>query len=203
MEASQHKHIIISGIGRSGTTFLVKLFTELGMDTGFTPGNYPIFENCNAGLEIPLKRANAPYIVKDPRLCDYLPEVIALGKQIEHALIPVRKLEHAVKSRVSVQQRSAAMLETRKSVPGGLWDTTSDDQQQQVLAEKFYRLVHNLTVYNIPTTFLDFPRLANDASYLFEKLKPILNVDYDAFQQVFKRVADPTAIHDFDVDSRI
>lgn len=192
------KHIIITGIGRSGTTFLVKLFTELGMDTGFATNNYPIFDNCNAGLEIPLKRANAPYIVKDPRLCDYLPEIIKMGKIIEHAFIPVRQLEHAVQSRISVQQRSQHLLETRKSIPGGLWDTASADTQQQILAEKFYRLVQNLTLFNIPSTFLDFPRLATDADYLFKKISPVFELNYDNFCEAFSRVADPTAIHNFD-----
>jgi hypothetical protein len=194
-------HIIISGIGRSGTTFLVKLFTELGMDTGFTAGNYPIFENCNAGLETPLNKANAPYVVKDPRLCDYLPEIMVMGKFIEHAFIPVRKLEHAVKSRVSVQQRSQHLLQTRKSIPGGLWDVSSVDEQQQVLAEKFYRLIYNLTLFEIPTTLLEFPRLACDATYLYNKLQPVLKVSFDEFNRVFYRVADPAAIHDFDNDA--
>jgi len=193
-----NRHIIITGIGRSGTTFLVKLFTELNMDTGFDPSNYPIFENCNAGLEIPLKKANAPYIVKDPRLCDYLPEVIAMGKVIEHAFIPVRKLEHAVQSRVSVQKHSLYLLETRKSIPGGLWDTVSVDTQQQVLTEKFYRLIQGLTSFDIPCTFLDFPRFAKDADYLFGKLKLVFDLDYHHFHEVFLRVADPAAIHDFD-----
>lgn len=195
---NENKHIIISGIGRSGTTFLVKIFTELGMDTGFTPGDYPIFDNCNAGLEISLKKVNSPYIVKDPRLCDYLPEVIALGKVIEHAFIPVRKLEHAVGSRLSVQQRSLHLSEAGKSVPGGLWDVSSGDQQQSVLTEKFYRLVQNLTVFDIPTTFIDFPRFANDPIYLFEKLQPVLKVNFECFQEAYFRIADPSAIHDFD-----
>jgi hypothetical protein len=29
------RHILISGTGRAGTTFLVQLFTALGFDTGF------------------------------------------------------------------------------------------------------------------------------------------------------------------------
>lgn len=192
------KHIIITGIGRSGTTFLVKLFTELGMDTGFNPKNYPIFDNCNAGLEIPLNRENAPYIVKDPRLCDYLPDVIKMGKIIEHAFIPIRQLEHAAQSRISVQQRSLHLLETRKNIPGGLWDAASAEIQQQILAEKFYRLVQNLTSFNIPTTFLAFPRFANDVGYLFEKLNPVFDLDYNSFCETFSHVADPTAIHNFD-----
>jgi hypothetical protein len=190
-----NSHIIITGIGRSGTTFLVKLFTELGMDTGFNSGNYPIFENCNAGLEISLKKHDAPYI---PRLCDYLSEVIAMGKIIEHAFVPIRKLEHAVQSRVSVQQRSLHLLENRKSIPGGLWDTTSEHQQQQVLTEKFYRLVYELTVSNIPCTFLEFPLFATDKEYLFRNLNPVFNLDESHFSEVFDRVADPTAIHNFD-----
>lgn len=199
MSISSNKHIIISGIGRSGTTFLVKVFTELGLDTGFTPGEYPIFENCNAGLEISLKKADAPYVVKDPRLCDYLPEVVAMGKIIEHAFIPVRKLEHAVQSRISVQERSLHLLESRKSVPGGLWDSPKAENQQQVLTEKFYRLVYNLTLLSIPTTFLEFPRFAQDPEYLFAKLTPILKLEYLDFLQVFNSVSDPAAIHNFDL----
>lgn len=195
-----NKHIIITGIGRSGTTFLVKLFTELGLDTGFSPNSYPIFDNCNAGLEIPLKKPGAPYIVKDPRLCNYLPEVIAMGKRIVHAFVPIRKLEHAVKSRISVQKKSQHMLETRKSIPGGLWDSNSPETQQQVLTEKFYRLVQSLAAHDIPHTFLDFPRMANDANYLYTKLKPIFDLDYQHFCEVFNRVADPTSIHDFEKD---
>lgn len=197
-----NKHIIITGIGRSGTTFLVKLFTEMGLDTGFTQGNYPIFDNCNAGLEISLKKLGAPYIVKDPRLCDYLSEIIAKGKIIEHAFIPVRKLEHAVESRISVEKRSQYILETRKSIPGGLWGTNSVDAQQDVLTEKFYRLVQGLTTYDIPCTFLDFPRMANDVNYLFTKLKPVFDLNYHHFCEVFHHVAEPSAIHDFNYVSK-
>lgn len=196
-------HIIISGIGRSGTTFLIKLFTELGFDTGFKPGEYPIFENCNAGLEISLKKSNAPYVVKDPRLCDYLPEVIAMGRVIEHAFIPIRQLEHAVQSRISVQQRSLDMLQTRKSIPGGLWDVQNENEQQAVLSAKFYHLLYNLTKYQIPATLIEFPRLAKDAEYLFSKLQPVTDISYEAFLKAFEQVADPKAIHDFDNMSAI
>ena len=30
-------HVVISGTGRAGTTFLVQLLTHLGLDTGFDP----------------------------------------------------------------------------------------------------------------------------------------------------------------------
>jgi hypothetical protein len=66
------RHVIISGTGRAGTTFLVQLLTELGLDTGLTDSHTDIFENCNAGMEKDLREPDAPYIVKSPFLCDYL-----------------------------------------------------------------------------------------------------------------------------------
>ena len=64
-----HK-VIISGTGRSGTTFLVHLLTELGLDTGITARNWgkKYFEHCNAGLEHELLDPETPYIVKNPAL---------------------------------------------------------------------------------------------------------------------------------------
>ena len=32
-------HVIITGTGRAGTTFLMELLTNLGLDTGFNSGN--------------------------------------------------------------------------------------------------------------------------------------------------------------------
>jgi hypothetical protein len=60
---SKH-HVIISGTGRAGTTFLVQLLTELGLDTGFPDAHSQIFPNCNAGMEYDIRDPKAPYIVK-------------------------------------------------------------------------------------------------------------------------------------------
>ena len=45
--------ILITGTGRSGTTFLIKIFSFLDFDTGFNINNYKkyIFSNCNSGME--------------------------------------------------------------------------------------------------------------------------------------------------------
>jgi hypothetical protein len=45
--------ILITGTGRCGTTFLIKLFSFLNFNTGFNKDNYKvfIFSNCNSGLE--------------------------------------------------------------------------------------------------------------------------------------------------------
>jgi hypothetical protein len=57
--AAKH-HVIISGTGRAGTTFLVQLLTALSLDTGFKPGTTPVFAHCNAGMEQDIRKPNAP-----------------------------------------------------------------------------------------------------------------------------------------------
>lgn len=191
------EHIVITGVGRSGTTFLVKLLTELGFDTGFQPGEYPIFENCNAGLEFNLCMNNAPFIVKDPRLCDYLPRVVAEGKVIKHAFVPIRDLDQACKSRLSVQTRSRDILRERASVPRGLWDSTSEEEQNKVLAKKLYNLSYYLTDFEIPSTFIHFPRMIENRDYLYKKLKEAFDIDYDDFLAAFDAVVEPESVHSF------
>ena len=50
--APVHK-LVITGTGRAGTTFLVQLLTELGLDTGYAPGggSEDYYEHCSAGME--------------------------------------------------------------------------------------------------------------------------------------------------------
>lgn len=36
-ERPPRRHVVITGTGRTGTTFLVALFTHLGLDTGLLP----------------------------------------------------------------------------------------------------------------------------------------------------------------------
>lgn len=191
-------HLIISGTGRAGTTFLVQLLTEVGLDTGFETSTSNIFENCNAGMERDLRGPDAPYVVKSPFLCDDLDEIIAGGDvMIDHALVPIRDLNAAAESRRSVVAKSAMNLEPDR-VPGGLWATQDPRAQEAVLAEKHHRLMYSLAKHDIPMTLLHFPRFINDAAYLYAKLKFALNdTDYESFQKAFRAVCRPELVHDF------
>src|SRR5688572_28074547 len=92
-------HIIISGTGRAGTTFLLQLLTELGLDTGFPKGQV-LDTNSRAGMELDIRDSHAPYVIKSPWLCDYLDDVLQGGEIIVyHAIIPVRDLYAAAQSR--------------------------------------------------------------------------------------------------------
>lgn len=123
-------HVVITGTGRAGTTFLVQLLTCLGLDTGFDINTIEGDSIARAGLEMDLRDPNAPYIVKSPFLCDLAEEVLASSVRIEHAIIPVRQFDAAAASRAHVQKLTTGSADGKDRVPGGLWDT--DEAHNQV-----------------------------------------------------------------------
>ncbi len=195
----QHK-LIISGTGRAGTTMLVQLLTQLGLDTGFQSPNEDIDSRARAGMEWDLADPGAPYILKSSWLCVTLEEHIKSGRfAIDHALVPVRDLKVAAASRVEVSEAAGEIgspsCGTIEGVRGGMWCTSEPSRQAVVLARLFYDLIRVLTVYDIPHTFLDFPRFTRDSDYLYGKLAPVIGTfDGRAFQQAFAQVARPELV---------
>src|SRR5215213_2684920 len=172
-------HVIISGTGRAGTTFLVQLLTELGLETGFPKGQV-IDTKSRAGMELDIRDANAPYVIKSPWLCDYLDDVLQ-GREImiDHAFIPMRDLYSAAQSRRHV---SGAASSNPTNVPGGLWHTTKPEEQESVLTGQLYQLMYALAKHDVPVSLLLFPRLVSDPDYLYKKTKFLLgSLGYDAF----------------------
>jgi hypothetical protein len=193
------RHVIISGTGRAGTTFLVQLLTKLGLDTGFRDPAEGVLANCDAGMEVDIRSPDAPYIVKNPWLCDHLDEVLRGGQvAIDHALVPIRDLFAAAQSRRDVTARSDPSR-FGGDVPGGLWHTTDPASQEAVLAGQLYKLLHALEAHEIPTTMLHFPRIVRDPGYLRRKLGPLLGgIDAETFLAAFRSVSRPELVHDFE-----
>jgi hypothetical protein len=178
----------------------MQLFTRLGLDTGFNDITSHIYPNCNAGMEWDIRDANSPYLVKNPCLCDYLEPVLESGDVvIDHAIVPVRDQFSAAESRRDVVRRADPALHARpEEIPGGLWNTSDPANQEAVLAEELYKLVHVLTKYDIPTTLLYFPRLVRDSKYLYDKIKFLLaDMDGGFFSSAFKEVSRPDLVHNF------
>jgi hypothetical protein len=194
-------HIIISGTGRAGTTFLVQLFTALGLETGFTDPASGVLANCNAGLEWEIRDANAPYVVKSPLLCDSLDDLLESGDLIiDHAIIPVRDLYSAAESRRDVSRRTDAVL--FPGVPGGLWHTKVPECQEEVLVNELYKIIYTIAKRDIPMTLLFFPRLIHDPEYLYSRIGFMLNgIGYPRFLEMFKQTARPELVHDFSQES--
>jgi len=212
------KHVLITGTGRAGTTFLVELLTNLGFATGFTADEIKKKKNKlgRAGLEHRLLSPNCPYIVKDPWFCDYAAE--ALEREdvaIEHIFIPIRNLSAAAESRRFVtreglkkkplMKRIAFFLGKKMEFPGGLWHTRSlkKNAQEIVLLNQLYKLLLPLSEYHIPTTFIRYPRSVQDGQYLFEKLKPVLrDIDLTTFLDAHAKTARPDLVHQFNDDDK-
>ncbi|HEY4262061.1 MAG TPA: hypothetical protein VGM98_17965 [Schlesneria sp.] len=209
------KHIVISGTGRTGTSFLVELLTHLGLDTGYQPEEIARHKSqkARAGLEHDIRHEGSPYIVKSPWFCDHATEVLDREDiTIEHVFIPMRDLQAAAESRRFVTQETVSSFSLLKrikfhffpkTVAGGIWHTDDGRRQETVLLEQVYNLTLSLSNSRIPVTLLRYPLLVNDPSYLFDKLQPLLgDKNYIEFKSVFNRVANRDLVHSFSANDR-
>lgn len=214
---STKQHVVITGTGRSGTTFLVELLTYLGLDTGFTPENLDSrrYELARAGLEYDLTMEECPYIVKKIRFCEHARQILSQNDiRIDHVFIPMRDLYSAAESRRFVQKSTLsemspidrwALSEIKKELPGGLWHTTSSEagEQERILLEQLYELLLALSDTMVPVTVMRYPRIVNDAAYLFHKLEPVLQgIPFERFDAAFAKTVRPDLVHSFSENDR-
>jgi len=212
---NQKKQIVITGTGRTGTTFLVELLTHLGLDTGFETEDINHFKSdlSNAGLEYRIGSENCPYIAKDPWFCDYAEEVIQRKDIIlEHVYIPVRDLNSAAESRRYVTKKGYSELSyiekfkhlfNPKDFPGGLWHTksTGNGKQEEVLLNQLYKVIYQLSGGSTDVTLMQYPKITRDPKYLYKKLESILkDIQFDMFQATFHEVVQPDIVHKFHKD---
>lgn len=204
------KHVVISGTGRAGTSFLVELLTHLGLDTGYSTEEIGKHKSktARAGLEHDIRRDNSPYIVKSPCFCDYAAEVVERQDIfVEHVFIPMRDLNAAAESRRFVTHESIASMSllkriryrfSPKTLAGGVWHTETGKDQETVLLEQVYKLVLSLSKTTIPVTLMRYPQLVTDAAYLYEKLQPLVSeISFFDFEMVFDKVANSDLVHSF------
>jgi hypothetical protein len=195
MTLNKRKHYLISGVGRSGTTFLVRLLTHLGLETGFTKEQCDTLINpiSKAGLEFDLRSQCCPYIVKNPWFCLYANEVLQDESiMLDHVLIPIRDLHSAAESRRRVAREGEEA--------GGLWLTESQKvgDQEIILGQNLYSLCFWLTKYQVPFSFVLFPRLAEDANYLYAALGNLVkDIPFQDFNDIFNLVRKSEWIGNF------
>jgi hypothetical protein len=164
-EAAAPRKVVIAGTGRAGTTVLVQILTDLGLDTGFTP-DAPIDARAAAGLELPATGKGSPRIVKSPHLSRWLAGLLDSGRlEVDHVVIPIRDLDVAAASRVRLT-RYGSDLHTW----GGLFGTTRATRQREALAMIEYELLYTIARHDLDHTLLEFPRFAQDWRYAYDKL---------------------------------
>jgi hypothetical protein len=182
----------------------MQLLTALGFGTGFTEEESfsTLDELSHAGLErwILVDNQN-PYVIKSPWYADALEEALRDGAiQIYAALIPVRSLFDAAESRRRVYREAMKRGVDPLSAGGSLWHTEDPSRQEEALAVEFYKTVFPLIKHEVPTYFLEFPRLALDADYLFQTMELLMNdhgVERSEFLMAHAKVVRPELIHTF------
>ncbi len=174
--------ILITGTGRCGTTFLIKLFSFLDFNTGYDRTNYKksISSNCNSGME---RNYTANYyILKSPLFINNIEDIVKdTSIKIKTVIIPIRDLKMAANSRVKYEKSN-----------GGLWNATDELSQINFYKNILTNYIVISTKYNINTIFIDFDKMINDKIYLFNKLKNILdekNIDLETFSGVYDEVS--------------
>jgi len=173
--------IFITGTGRSGTTFLIKLFSFLEFDTGYNRTNYKDFisPNCNSGME---KYYNENYyMIKNPTIINDIKTILEdTTIKIKTVIIPIRDFKASALSRVRHNNEN-----------GGLWNATDESSQIHHYTQIIAQYVYYMTKHEINTIFIDFDKMITDKRYLFNKIKNILdekNIEFDIFCNVYDEV---------------
>jgi hypothetical protein len=184
--------VVITGTGRAGTTLLVQVLTDLGLDTGFDPDT-EIDERVHAGLETGIEAADAPRIVKNPNLSRRLGELLDARKvEIEHVIIPIRAIDIAAASRVRNTEYGSNL-----HTFGGLFGTARATRQREALALLLYELMYTVARFELPHTLLLFPRFAQDWEYTYAQLGFLdPSVPAERWREALERRARPDLIHE-------
>ena len=210
-------HVVITGTGRSGTTFLVELLTRLGLETGFSTDDIASkkLKIARAGLEHDLRGKNCPFIVKSPFFCDFAEGIVRRDDIVmKQGFIPIRDLNAAAESRryvlrthvlnLPLLSRLKFMIKPWKFA-GGLWHTSSSKpgRQEEVLLGQIYKLVLAISSTTLPVTFMRYPRIVKDSRYLFDKLQPLLvDITYASFCAAFEETVRLELVHSFNKNDR-
>lgn len=203
MDAGQRHHAVIAGTGRSGTSFLVRLFDACGLETGLDVDAW--YSRARAGHEYALDSSEPlPYVVKDPRLFTYCEDIDLDSITIDALIIPIRDLMLAARSRVH-QERLAVVdgpLGGRDSVqlagttPGGVLYSLDVVDQARILAVGVHKLLHWAAANQLPLYLLEFPRLVEDPHYTLGILWPWLgeHCTTETAHRAFAEIADRDAV---------
>jgi hypothetical protein len=212
---SSERHLIIAGTGRSGTSFLVRYLTELGLDTtlarnGEEGAGWSL--EANAGLEtlgLGTTTGNLPYVIKSPWVGEYVDKILAEKRfKIDAFIVPVRNLVEAATSRAVLELRAAHQghpwmaehldrsWETFAYTPGGIIYSLNPLDQARLLAIQFHQMVFRVSEAEIPIVFPVFPRIIKDWEYLHRCLGPVLprNITSEIARSAHARVADVSKV---------
>lgn len=183
-----HK-LYIGGTGRAGTTFLVLILQTLGVGNNNPDWKYvsgsklPHVTKGQSGAEVGehTPEKDIPYLVKGPGYITKIDSIVE-KHHIDYFIIPIRNYDDAAKSRENIGGGK----------PGGLWSATNAIEQKDFYHEIIAEYLYKMTVYDVPTIFINFERMISDDKYLYEKIKPVLreSITYEDYKEVYDRATE-------------
>lgn len=167
--------IIITGTGRAGTTFLVHVLTEMGLNTGFDKDNLDqhVDSESFGGLETTDYSAK---VLKSPFFSTKIDQIVH-DMNIYHVFIPMRELTKTAVSRASQGYRA-----------GGLWGADTVEGQENYHARCIYKLIYDLNNEEIPYTVINFDKMMSSHDYLYSKLSHGMTLDKIKFINAYNKV---------------
>ena len=187
MDKNVKNKILITGTGRSGTSFLIQLMSLLDMETGYdknvTYEQYPPhnIRNINAGLE------NQPLTnnkVRIHKALGFALEIDSIIKNynIGHVIIPIRNLHDSANSRVKA---------------GLLWESNDLESQIKHNSKLVYNLIHSLVRDDVSHTFLPFPEIIYNENIIYDKLEWLFkeySINKEEYLSAFNKLKDTDKI---------
>lgn len=162
---------VISGIGRSGTTFLALVFHNAGYDLQTNPDHIGI-NIPNGGMEISqvakLSRSMGteliyyPKIIKDPSFAHNLHKWLEIGQRPKHIIFLARDMGACSDS------HNASGVTVDKYITQEYW----------------YKGLRNAITNGIPVTIVPFPEIATNPA-LSELLAPWIKDPWTIIQQTY------------------
>ena len=128
-----------------------------------------------------------PEVIKDPRLAWVGHELIDAGiLKIRHMIVCIRELEHVAKSKT----RGMDGHDT------GKWYQHSFQKTYDISAWQLGVCVAEMTVRQVPMTFLEFPRFVQDVNYFLLKMLEVFpDTPPKVLHEAWNQTADVNLVH--------
>lgn len=179
---SQDNKLLITGTGRAGTTFMMRLFTLLGFRTGYNPDMLHTFIDmkCKAGMECDRNSYNSVDIVKSPWLYNDIPNINNMVNNLE-VLVPIRDLNKAAESRCRNGRGN-----------GGLWFANNLQEQVEFYNKVLQTIEKDCAALNIKVIYIEFDKFTTDVEYCYDNLSQLTlfnekNVNYEEFVKAYQK----------------
>lgn len=179
-------HVLITGPGRAGTTFLMRVLTHLGLPTGFADAvsglSHP---ESHAGYECNMLAIdNPPYICKSPTMGGQITRLIAKGFSFDRLYVCLRNIEDSANSRAEFIERGGHPI----CFAQAYLQTVALSAVPFVAAAK----------HRIPVDLLWFPDLILDPLYCYQSLFFLMrkyDVSFAKYVESHRLLADQSLIH--------